>query len=272
MKNALAVHSVCYQPESLEVALEGIARSGVEFVEIAAIPGLAEHWRVADGERGAEQVARRLSDQNLTLSSVSAHSNLTTVEGVAHLARAIELAPLIHAGIINTYIGVRRSDPKTLLTFVSNLDPLADQAEAQGVTIAIEVYGDLMSTGRMAAEVIRSINHPAVRMIYDTANVKTYGGIWAQDNDDLLDAIPLIVNMHLKDKLGGPGDLNYPPIGEGNVDFRHVLSILQRGGYRGPVSIEIEFQNGVWPERAAIDSAVTGSVGRMQALMQPNGG
>ena len=38
MNNALAVHSVCYKPEPLEVAIEGIARSGVKFVEIAAIP------------------------------------------------------------------------------------------------------------------------------------------------------------------------------------------------------------------------------------------
>jgi L-ribulose-5-phosphate 3-epimerase len=267
MKNPLSVHTVCYKPEPLEVALDGIARSGATYVEIAAIPGLAEHWRVAERQRGAEALVRRLTEYGLTLSSVSAHSNLTTEEGVEHLARAIELAPLISAQTLNTYIGVRKSDPDTLPTFFRNLRPLADSAEAHGVTIAVEVYGDLMSTGRMAAEVIHKFDHPAVRMIYDTANCKTYGGMWAHENDDLLVALPLIVNLHLKDKVGDRGDFNYPPIGQGNVDFGQVFSILERGGYTGPLSIEIEFDNGVWPDRKAIDNGVDSSVAHVQALL-----
>ena len=93
MQNQLAVHSVCYRPEPLEVALDGIARSGVERVEIAAIPGLAEHWRVADGERGAAKLVQRLKEYGLALSSVSVHSNLTTAKGASHLAEAIKLTP-----------------------------------------------------------------------------------------------------------------------------------------------------------------------------------
>jgi len=158
-----------------------------------------------------------------------------------------------------------------LSTFLRNLRPLADSSQEYGVTIALEVYGDLMSTGRMAADVIGTIDHPAVRMIYDTANCKTYGGIWAHENDDLPCAIPLLANLHLKDELGGEEDLHFPPIGEGNVDFAGVLSTLEWGDYRGPLSIEIEYDNGVWPDRDVIDSGVSPSVAHIRTLLTAAG-
>lgn len=47
------------------------------------------------------------------------------------------------------------------------------------------------------------------------------------------------------DGIARSGVLHFPPIGEGNVDFAGVLSTLERGGDKGTLSIEIEYDNGV---------------------------
>lgn len=53
--------------------------------------------------------------------------------------------------------------------------------------------------------------------------------------------------MHLKDKRGGKGVLDFPPLGEGELDLASILRDLTASGFSGPVSMEIEFVDYEYP-------------------------
>jgi len=58
-----------------------------------------------------------------------------------------------------------------------------------------------------------------------------------------------VAHVHLKDKRGGRGVYDFPPIGDGEIDFPAVLSTLWQTRYRGPLSLEIELQEGATDEQ-----------------------
>jgi len=74
------------------------------------------------------------------------------------------------------------------------------------------------------------------------------------------------VHVHLKDKLGEGKVWNFPAIGEGDIDFARVLGILDKGGYTGPVSVEIEFVGEPWPPLAEVNRAMRASHDKLASL------
>jgi len=64
----------------------------------------------------------------------------------------------------------------------------------------------------------------------------------ATPEEDINDIADQVVHVHLKDKLGGQMEYNFPPLGEGNINFRPVISALRDSGYLGPYSVEIEVE------------------------------
>ena len=97
-----------------------------------------------------------------------------------------------------------------------------------------------MASGRVSIPLIQEIGRDNVKINYDTANCVFYGGVRAVD--DLRPVVPYLAHVHLKDTRGGKGVWDFPAVGEGHVDFARVLNILEEEGYRGPLSVEIEFQ------------------------------
>jgi L-ribulose-5-phosphate 3-epimerase len=52
---------------------------------------------------------------------------------------------------------------------------------------------------------------------------------------------------------------DFPAIGEGHVDFKAVLDTMERGGFAGPLSVEIEFGGEPWPPLADVTRAMKAS-------------
>ena len=99
---------------------------------------------------------------------------------------------------------------------------------------------------------------------YDTGNVEFYGGVKAVD--DLPVALPKLVHCHLKDKHGEGRVWDFPAIGEGHVDFKRVLDIMAKGGFTGPMSVEIEFKGDPWPPLAEVNRAMKASHDKLASL------
>jgi sugar phosphate isomerase/epimerase len=72
--------------------------------------------------------------------------------------------------------------------------------------------------------------------------------------------------VHLKDTVGGKGVWNFPALGTGTVDFARVLEILDRAGYSGPYSVELEFQGEPWPPLADVNEAMRSSYEHLRSL------
>ena len=260
MTNKLAGHTNSYHTYSLDDALEGIAAAGFSCVELTAVPGWTEHVTL----NGKNELRGKLAALGLEPVSLSAHSDLTTMEGVEHGIRAIEWAADYGLKIVNSAIGGHASQEENEEAFMVNVNALADAADAAGVVVALEIHGDIMASGALTAPLMEKIGRGSIKVNYDTGNCEFYGGVKAVD--DVASIASQLEHVHLKDTTGGKGVWNFPAIGSGSVDFGAVLAILSEQGYAGPYSVELEFEGEPWPPLADVNEAMRLSYEHLSSL------
>ena len=260
MNNPLAGHTNTYHTYNLDQALAGIRDAGFKNVELSAVPGWTEHVELD----GADRLRETLNAYGLKAVSLSAHSDLTTREGLEHGVKAVRWAADFGIPIVNTAIGGHASQEESEQAFLANVGELADAAEDAGVVVALEIHGDIMASGRKTIPLLEKVGRDSIKVNYDTANVEYYSGDTAVE--DLPKIVPHLAHVHLKDTSGGRGNWDFGAIGTGTVDFRRVLEILRQGGYDGPLSVELEFQGEPWPPLADVNAAMRRSYEHLRGL------
>jgi L-ribulose-5-phosphate 3-epimerase len=196
--------------------------------------------------------------------SLSGHSDLTTKDGLALGLKALDICERMGIDIMNTAIGGHQSEQEDEEAFMGNIHELADAAAARDIRLGIEIHGEITNSGKAAIPVLDRIARKNVLINYDTANVEFYGGVKAVD--DLPAALPKLVHCHLKDKRGAGRVWDFPAIGEGHIDFKRVLDLMAKGGFSGPMSVEIEFKGEPWPPLAEVNRAMKASYDRLASL------
>jgi L-ribulose-5-phosphate 3-epimerase len=259
--NELAGHTNTYHTYGFEDALRGIANGGYSYVELSAVPGWTEH---VDLDTPPAEVRRVLDEYGLQAVSLSAHSDLTTREGLEHGIKGVRWAAEYGLPIVNTAVGGHQSADENEQAFLGNVGKLADAAEEAGVVVGLEIHGDIMASSDVTLPLLEKIGRDSIKVNYDTANVEFYSGDKAVD--DLPKIVPQLVHVHLKDTTGGKGNWNFPAIGTGTVDFGRVLQILRDGGYSGPYSVELEFQGEPWPPLGQVDEAMRQSYEHLRSV------
>jgi sugar phosphate isomerase/epimerase len=261
MTTPLAGHTNSYHTYTLDEALAGIAEAGYAGVELSAVPGWTEHVVLDDDPA---ELRAKLAHHGLTPVSLSGHSDLTTKEGLAHGVKAVRWAADYGLPVVNTAIGGHWSEDEDESAFLGNIDELATVAEEAGVVVALEIHGDIMASGAKTKPLLERIGRESIRVNYDTANCEFYGAVTAVE--DLPAIAPYLAHVHLKDKVGGPREWDFPAPGEGHVDFAGVLQALADAGYTGPCSVEIEFKGEPWPPLAEVTRAMTSSYRHLSSL------
>lgn len=135
--------------------------------------------------------------------------------------------------------------------FVQNLRMAADRAARDGLMLCLETLNSHTVPGMLlhhmpdALAVVRAVDHPAVRLIFDTAHVQAMDGEVLGHLEDAWDHVEIV---QLADC---PGRLEP---GTGQVDFAGVLQMLARRGYQGLVELEHGWaQPGAEGERRGLD-------------------
>lgn len=261
MASPLAASTNTYHTYSFEQALDGIARAGFKGVELCAVPGWTAHVSL---DASPADVKSQVEGFGLTATSLSAHSDLTTAEGLDHGVKAVGWAARYGLPVVNTAIGGHQSAQEDGAAFLANIGALAEAAKSAGVVVALEIHGDIMSCSELAVPVIEKIGSDWVRVNYDTANVEFYSGKKAAD--DISEIVPYIAHVHLKDTAGGKGNWSFPACGQGTVDFPRILRILQQAGYKGAFSVETEFSGEPWPPLEEVDKSMRTSYEYLSGL------
>jgi hydroxypyruvate isomerase len=123
--------------------------------------------------------------------------------------------------------------------FVENLHYAADIAARAGLTLCLEtlsrksVPGMLLEHMPDALAVVRAVNHPAVRLIFDASHVQVMDGDLLFHLEQAWDAIEIV---QIADNPG-----RFEP-GTGEINFESVLRFVARRGYRGLVELEHGWQ------------------------------
>jgi len=262
MAERLAASTNSYHTYSLEEALAGIAAAGIKSVELTSVPGWTEHVRRDATPEEIGFVKDQLEKHGLTAISLSGHSDLTSDSGVAEFRKALNLCRQLGLSMITTSTGGHDASSEGGLEeqrqqFLARIGALCDEAAESGITICFETHGGLLATGAIAAELMKAIGKPNVGINYDPGNVIHYGGV--RPEDDIEAAAPYIVHMHVKDQIGGQGVWNFPTTGTGEVDFGKLFAVLDKAGFNGPCSIEVEFEGEPWPSLDDVNAAVAQS-------------
>lgn len=135
-------------------------------------------------------------------------------------------------------------------TMAMHLRRVAERVAPAGLQLCVEtlnaasVPGMLLHHVADAVEVLRRADHPAVRLIFDTAHVQAMDGDvlpWLQQ------AWPWVEVVQIADHPG-----RFEP-GSGTVDVEGVLDWLRTAGYRGLVELEHGWQTaGIEAENQAL--------------------
>ncbi|MGB9606310.1 MAG: sugar phosphate isomerase/epimerase family protein, partial [Bryobacteraceae bacterium] len=131
--------------------------------------------------------------------------------------------------------------------FVEGLAGLAEHAAQRGVTVLVEALSpdqtDVVTSLAEAVEVVNTINHPAIRTMFDTHNAVAE----TEPHDVLVDRyFDLIRHVHVNEMDGRRPGL-------GDYDFKPVLRVLKRRNYQGWVSLEaFDFTGG--PDKVVEES------------------
>lgn len=252
---------------SPETALKALGHLGLESVAL-------HFWK----DRGATDLGRLSASLGLAMEAaavpgqrkpvVSALSCYGNALGGGEEARRclstikdlIAAAPAFGAPVVGCFAGrlPGRSVPDSIEAWKAAFGPLAEEAQARGITIAFENcrLGDSWKTGNWNI----AINPDAWALMFDALPGAPLALEWEPSHQLLSLADPLVqlgawvhkvAHVHAKDARIDHRALGLHGIhgstkagveclpGEGDTDWRELFSILSSAGYRGSVDVEI---------------------------------
>lgn len=154
-----------------------------------------------------------------------------------------QLAVCERMGVKYLFLSAKRGESPKEAAY-ERLRAAGDAAKAHGVIIGLETHPDLGTNGAVQVETMRAVNHPNVRVNFDTANI-TYYNENANAVDELKASIDYVAMVEFKDHAGGLETWDFPVLGKGIVDIPAIIAILREKGYAGPVTLEFEGTTGV---------------------------
>jgi len=223
---------------------------GYEGIEIrCAEDGHIDPERITDEQ--IKEIRKAAHDAGIEIACLTPYyKNYLTPEerekSIAGMKRTIEVAAALDCKRVRSYGGItppkNRSASEVWRRTVEGIRIVAEFAERFGVTICIENHaGTLTMSARETADFVADVNHPNVGILYDHAWVRVAGRETASEAVQIMK--PYIRHVHVKDWKFVGGDTENRRaclLGEGDIEWREVISALLAIGYDGFLSDEYE--------------------------------
>lgn len=209
-----------------------------------------------------------LDEYGVKASGLSAHCPLMRPEiSVPYLEKAIRFAAVIGAPVVNTDEGIRPpwvslEEAWPVMTYT--LKTALRIAERYGVYVGIEPHQSISKTTQGLLRIATLVDSPFLRVNYDTGNAFLAG---EDPYQGLKAVVDLLVHVHAKD-IAVPhaeqerGKVTGTPVGcacgDGVIDWRRVIQILEDNGFDGVLSCEC----GTSDQAARSRSHLTGILAR----------
>ena len=184
----------------------------------------------------APGIRASLAQHGLTATSMIIKCAIGDMGAVEQFAQSLDIVARFDVPIVFTSIKAGETD-RTLV--YDRLRQIGDAAASKDVTVVMETHPDLITNGDIARQTMEAVNHPNVRVNFDTANLYYYNrDITA--TGELEKVIDYVAAVHLKDTNGEFETWHFPAIGEGVVDFPAIFDRLYKRNYTGPFTFELE--------------------------------
>lgn len=241
MKNIIAVSSNTYHKVGVDVALEGIAAAGFNYVELTAVEGWTEHIMADMLCEEKEKIKNKMKSLGLECVALSGHCNLMEKERLNDFKANIALAKDLGCSIIVSSTGEAHFGEGEVFkddVLVQNIKSLIPELKQAGLTLVLENHGQF-GTGQSLKTIVDKVGSDLVGINYDTGNVVLYGNTLPYE--DIKTCVNEVKFAHLKDKIGDDNVWNFPALGEGNIGIERTVKTLIDNGYDGIFSVELEF-------------------------------
>jgi len=160
---------------------------------------------------------------------------------VDELRRYSDLAAELGAAYVRTFLGElpkgRNLDTAIYEKISDCLNAAAEYAESVGVKIAIEPHDDFVRSSTIVP-ILRQVQHPALRVIWDIANAFAAGEDPAEGFVLLKDRLAYV---QVKDGKRFGHTWQLCPLGQGNVPLDQAYELLLAHNYQGALSVEWEY-------------------------------
>jgi len=213
-------------------------------------------------EEEVESIKKRLAKHGLSVIVMRGDTDLSQESSLQELEA--QLAICRDMGVAYMFLSPKRHGAAKEVVY-GRLRKAGEIAQKYGVTIVLETHPDLGTNGDVHLETMRQIDHPNVRVNFDTGNIHFYN----QGTDaptELRKIIEYVATVEIKDHNGIYHDWNFPPLGQGVVNIPEVLNILREHDYDGPVTMEIEGIEGIEWDEETTKQAIEDSVIYLRSL------
>lgn len=197
------------------------------------------------------------------MSGINSLDEKERVRDLQRFTACIADAERLGAQIVRVYAGAYTPDQaderaQRWEQLVGSLAELAPTAEAAGVTLAVENHFNTMTmSAQETVELVRAVDHPAVGILYDQANLTfTHCEPW-----EIAQPLQggLVRHVHAKDLVfvdrerqfsassvatvaGEERAVRSRVLGDGEMDWAGILQRLLADGYDGAISLEYEYR------------------------------
>ncbi len=264
----LAGHTLGTPEQTIPEALALFAAAGLDAAEVIYEDGYRSGLPPHD--RRAAQEARRVSDDlgvpiiGLTpyTTAINAVDQGEWQAAVEEFRGAIEIAQIVGADRLRVYAGSWRPDDPDHAPhwnrLLEALRTLAPEAANAGIRLCVENhFGTMTQSAAETARLVREVDHAAVRVLYDQANLtfthdEPYEEALRLQGD-------LIGHVHVKDLVFTDPDAPFQAaettrvaaseravrsrvVGDGVVPWADILLALSSLGYDDVLSVEYEYR------------------------------
>lgn len=251
----LSCNSSLLSQFSIQQAIDILAEHDYQAIDISLekappfLPPPPPHMSPQAGAKVRSQVRIHAEEAGVAIAALNAHTNLihpvpeARQTNLEFVKEALNLAADLGAG--NVVVGGGRKEfygreSEYWERLVTALRHLTANATRLGVTLAVE-----------AGSLPGSLLHNLSRMQYllsheglETLAVLFDSGHYQVRGDSVVAAYRAlrqrVVHVHAKDANGNLEDFEFPPLGQGDVDFDGLLGTMAAAGYDGYISIEYE--------------------------------
>jgi len=185
----------------------------------------------------AKLLYEKLSSYNLKALSISIHIDIDDKNVIKKFQKYEKIIKLFEPMYIFSSVKIKNESERA--KGYPLLKELGDFAKDLNVFISIETHPFYNTNADRGMETMQNINHPNVKLNFDTANIYFYN----QNIDgveELKKILPWIGSLHIKDCNLNYHEWYFPAIGDGKVNYPELIKVLNNLDKTIPLTIEIE--------------------------------
>ncbi len=264
----IAGHTMGTPELSIGQAVELFSKIGMDAVEIVCQDGYQSGFSSEISPDEARAIKRMVEKAGLVVSCITPYasdfnalSKLKRDKSIREIRNCIQIASVFESHNIRIYGGTLLAEDSENIgekrrVLVESLRNLGDEAQKNDVCLVVENHFNTMTTtAEKTQSIIAEINHPAVKILYDQANLAFIKG------EGFKEAIRIqgenIAYVHVKDLVFKDAHAEFKASdvthvseeertvrsripGEGIIPWPEIIKQLMEVGYDGYLSLEYE--------------------------------